>query len=216
MPARSGPWSIRVFERSQGNAFFAEELATIQSEGARRELPPMLRDILLVRIESRSAAAQELMRVVAVGGARVPERLLATVSRLSETERDEALREAVEHRLLVPAGEDIYGFRHALLREAVYQELLPGERNRLHAAYGDALAARPDLAAVMRRPPPIWRTTGTRRTTCRGRSRPRSRRLGRPSSAPASRRPRAHYERALELWDRVADASRARARIAWR
>ena len=68
-----------VFERSQGNAFFAEELVTIESEGARHELPPMLRDILLVRIESRSAAARELLRVVAAAGARVPERLLATV-----------------------------------------------------------------------------------------------------------------------------------------
>ena len=130
-----------VFERSQGNAFFAEELVTIESEGTRHELPPMLRDILLVRIESRSAAARELLRVVAAAGARVPERLLATVSQLSEAQRDEALREAVEHRLLVSAGEDVYAFRHALLREAVYQELLPGERNRLHAACGAALAA---------------------------------------------------------------------------
>ena len=46
----------------------------------------------------------------------------------------------------MPAGEDVYAFRHALLREAVYQELLPGERNRLHAACGAALRA-PELAA---------------------------------------------------------------------
>lgn len=46
-----------VFERSRGNAFFAEELAMIEGE-----LPPMLHDILLVRIEGRSAAAQEVLR----------------------------------------------------------------------------------------------------------------------------------------------------------
>ena len=90
-----------VFERSQGNAFFAEELVT--SEGG-EALPPMLHDILLVRIESRSAAAREVLRVVAAGGARVPERLLAAVSQLGDGEREEALREAVEHRRLVPSG----------------------------------------------------------------------------------------------------------------
>ena len=62
-----------VFERSQGNAFFAEELVTIEDGAARRELPPMLRDILLVRIESRSVEAREVLRVVAAGGPRVPE-----------------------------------------------------------------------------------------------------------------------------------------------
>ena len=56
-----------------------------EHRGRAAALPPMLHDILLVRIESRSAAAQELLRVVAAGGARVPERLLAAVSRCPTT-----------------------------------------------------------------------------------------------------------------------------------
>jgi DNA-binding CsgD family transcriptional regulator/tetratricopeptide (TPR) repeat protein len=36
--------------------------------------------------------------------------------------------------------DDAYAFRHALLREAIYHELLPGERSRLHAAYAELLA----------------------------------------------------------------------------
>ena len=36
-------------------------------------------------------------------------------------------------------GGDGYAFRHALLAEAVYDDLLPGERVRLHAAYAKAL-----------------------------------------------------------------------------
>ena len=129
------------------------------------------------------------------------------------TERDEALREAVEHRLLVPAGEDVYAFRHALLREAVYEELLPGERNRLHAAYGAALAARRSSRAVTTRPPPIWRTTGTRRTTCRGRSRASVAAGGAAERRSGFAEARAHYERALELWDRRARTPRPRAGI---
>ena len=64
------------------------------------------------------------------------------------------LREAVSaHVLLVDAGDGAYGFRHALVKEAVYAELLPGERTRLHARYATALAGRdaggdPRLAAL--------------------------------------------------------------------
>ena len=194
-----------VFERSEGNAFFAEELVAARGESDGRELPPMLRDILLVRIESRSAAAQQVLRVVAVGGRRVPERLLAAVSQLPETERSEALREAVEQRLLVPVGEDVYAFRHALLREAVYQELLPGERSRLHVACGTALAAHPELAggeaAAAADLAHHWYAAHD---------------LARALSASVSAgrvaeqrsgfaEARMHYERALELWGRVVD-----------
>lgn len=38
--------------------------------------------------------------------------------------------------------DDQYTFRHALLREAVHDDLLPGERTRLHRAYAEALEAR--------------------------------------------------------------------------
>ena len=178
-----------VFERSQGNAFFAEELVTIRAR-ARRELPPMLRDILLVRIESRSAAAQELLRVAAArrrararaaaGGG------LAAVRARSATRR---CARPSSSACSVPAGADVYAFRHALLREAVYQELLPGERNRLHAACGAALAASRSWPAERTRPPPISPITGTRPTICRARWPRRSRPAGWPSSARASRRP---------------------------
>ena len=166
----------------------------------------MLHDILLVRIESRSAAAREVLRVVAAGGARVPERLLAAVSQLADGEREEALREAVEHRLLVPAGADVYAFRHALLREAVYQELLPGERNRLHAACGEALAARPELAGG-----PDAAAADLAHHWYAAHDLPRALAASVAAGRVAERRSgfaeaRAHYERALELWDRVADA----------
>ena len=55
--------------------------------------------------------------------------------------------------MLVPVGADGYAFRHALLAEAVYDDLLPGERVRLHAAYAAALLrpARRGTAAELAR-----------------------------------------------------------------
>ena len=63
-------------------------------------------------------------------------------------EIEEALREAVTHHVLVADGADRYAFRHALLQEAVYGDLLPGERVRLHAAYARLLAGQGDDTAA--------------------------------------------------------------------
>ena len=114
-------------------------------EGGGQRLPSLLEDILHARFERLSAPARRLLGVVAAGGPRVREALIAAVGGLTDSERDASLRDAVDHQILAVEG-DGYVFRHALLREAAYAQLLPGERHRLHAAYGAALAARPELA----------------------------------------------------------------------
>jgi DNA-binding CsgD family transcriptional regulator/tetratricopeptide (TPR) repeat protein len=137
-----------VFERSEGNPFFVEELLRTLREGASAdELPPSLRDVLLARAERVSGPGQRLLRTAAVAGRWVPERLLAEVAAVPPAERYEALREAVDASLLVVDGAGRgYAFRHALTRDAVYQDLLPGERVDLHTAYAEALDRDPTLA----------------------------------------------------------------------
>jgi DNA-binding CsgD family transcriptional regulator/tetratricopeptide (TPR) repeat protein len=65
-------------------------------------------------------------------------------------ELDLALREAIAHHILVPSESfaDAYTFRHALLREAMYADLLPGERVRLHTAYAKLATENPDPRAA--------------------------------------------------------------------
>lgn len=131
-----------VAGRSEGNAFFAEELLAAYTEDG-ESLPATLVDVLLARVERLSEATQHVVRVASVSGRRVPHADLLAVSELSEPELEEALREAVQHHVLVTKQHqwmDVYAFRHALLREAVYGDLLPGERVRLHAAYARHLA----------------------------------------------------------------------------
>ncbi|PFG43637.1 putative ATPase [Isoptericola jiangsuensis] len=128
-----------LVERSGGVPFYVEELACCL--GA--DLPLSLRDVLLVRYSQLSAGAQELCRAVAAAGQRAPLDLLATV--LGEdtlAAAEPAVREAVDAVVLVVEA-DGYRFRHALLQEAVADELLPSERRRLHTAYAQALAALP-------------------------------------------------------------------------
>jgi predicted ATPase len=138
----------QVHERSEGNAFLVEEiLGAVQSGADPDQLPLSLRDVLLARVERLAPSTQRLLRVAAAGGPAVSDRLLAAVAGVEEAELDAALREAVEHHVLVvDETERGYVFRHALTRDAIYGDTLPRERVRIHTAYGDALSADPALA----------------------------------------------------------------------
>ncbi len=129
-----------VWDRSDGNPFFAEELATAHAEGT--QLPEALRDLLLARVEALPNAAQRVLQVAAVAGRRVDHHLLATVAAEPEGGLVELLREAVVRHVLAEAPGDGYAFRHALVQEAIYDDLLHVERGPLHAAYARALAER--------------------------------------------------------------------------
>ncbi|MET9258118.1 AAA family ATPase [Streptomyces sp. NPDC003717] len=141
-----------IFERSDGNAFFVEELAVASRGGCCAGLSDSLRDLLLVRVEALPERAQTVARIVAEGGSTVEHRLLAAVARLSEDDLIEALRAAVGANLLLPAPDgDGYRFRHSLVREAVADDLLPGERSRLNRRYAEALDADPTLVPAAER-----------------------------------------------------------------
>ncbi len=90
-----------------------------------------------------------MLRVAAVGGVHVDERLLRTVLAWPSPGFEAALRELLDHHLLEPDVDGTgYVFRHALTAEAVYEESLPGERSRLHATFAHALEKDPSLAHV--------------------------------------------------------------------
>jgi DNA-binding CsgD family transcriptional regulator/tetratricopeptide (TPR) repeat protein len=130
-----------IVARAEGNPFFIEELvAAVEVSGG--ELPTDLADLLLVRLDQLDDFGRLAVRAAAVAGRRAPHDLLARGADLDEATLDAALRAAVEANVLVAVGNDGYAFRHALLAEAVYQDLLPGERVRLHAAYAAAMSTR--------------------------------------------------------------------------
>jgi DNA-binding CsgD family transcriptional regulator/tetratricopeptide (TPR) repeat protein len=134
----------QIVDRSEGNPFFAEELLAVAAEGG---VPPTLRDILGARLDALPEQAKEVLRIAAAAGRRVDHRLLEQVATLSAPELEAGLRAAVEHEALVHDGDGFgYRFRHALFQEAVHEQLLPGERTRLHAAFADALSREPALA----------------------------------------------------------------------
>jgi DNA-binding NarL/FixJ family response regulator len=129
-----------VFARSEGNPLFVEELL-----GCGDDLPESLRDLVLARVQRLPGQTQDVLRIASAAGARAGHALLNAVSGLGDDDLEHALRPAVAANVLV-ADPEGYAFRHALIREAMYEDLLPGERGRVHARFAEAITADPSLA----------------------------------------------------------------------
>ena len=129
----------RFFERGEGNPLFTEELLAAGADG-RGRLPSTLRDALLLRIERLPETSRGLLRILAVAGRLKHDHFVA----VCETDEDElaaGLRGAVEQQVIGVGRDERYGFRHALLREVIYDDLLPGERAELHLRLARVLEA---------------------------------------------------------------------------
>jgi len=196
-----------VFARSQGNPFFTEELLAVVRAGS-GELPATLRDLLRGRIQALPERARQALEVVAVAGRRVPHRLLAAVAGLDDRQLDGALRAAVASQLLMTTpGADGYDVRHALLREVIDGDLLPGERTRLQTALAHTIAdllgsGELDWSGSAAEVAVHWDRAGDLPKALAWSVRAGVEADGIYAYAEALH----HYGRALELWDRVADA----------
>jgi DNA-binding CsgD family transcriptional regulator len=139
------PWlADAVYRRAEGNPLFVEELL---SDGClTTELPESLRDLLLAAVRRLPEETQDLLRAASAGGQRTGHALLAAVTGLGNDDLERTVRPAVAANVLI-AGQSDYAFRHALIREAIYDDLLPGERTRLHTRFAQVLAADAELVA---------------------------------------------------------------------
>ncbi len=194
----------RLYGRSEGNPLFAEELIAAGADG-RAALPPTLRDALMLRTERLPEAAQEVLRLLAVAQ-RADHALLADAGELDAPDLRVALREAAAGHLIVAGQDGLYRFRHALLREVVHDDLLPGEHAELHLALARALERRAEAGGNG-----AWISAGIAHHYRSAGDQPAALRAS-VHAAQAASRVHAHgeaaglLERALEIWDRVPDA----------
>ncbi|WP_049574356.1 ATP-binding protein [Nonomuraea sp. SBT364] len=182
-----------IVTRADGNPFYAEELATAVAEGD--TLPDSLASLLMSRVEVLSPASQQVLRAAAVAGRSVEDELLREVSGLPLPDFEEAVREIVSRGLLRVHGHG-YAFRHALLQEAVYTDLLPGERTRLHADFARLLTSPAELAHHHVASHNLAGAVAASAEAGR-----LAERLGAPAEAHS------HYDQVLSLWDRVDNAA---------
>jgi hypothetical protein len=131
-----------AYQRTEGNPLFVEAL--LGDGGLGSGLPESLRDLVVAGVRRMPEPTQEVVRVASAGGERVGHALLAAVIGLDEPALASALRPAVAANVLL-TDVDGYKFRHNLIREAVHDELLPGERGELHGRFARVIGDDPAL-----------------------------------------------------------------------
>ncbi|MFI6938819.1 AAA family ATPase [Streptomyces sp. NPDC050418] len=202
----------RIVERAEGNAFYAEELLAATADDVNGsgavDVPSGLADVLLVRFEQLSGTAQEVLRAASVAGRSVGHEVLRAVVELPTDELESALREAMGRQLLVAGGiagetsgeRDTYSFRHALIQETVYTDLLPGERVRLHRVFAQLPATRSRPAARAHHARESHDLPGALEASLEAAD--HAHRVGAPAEELR------HLEAALDLWQAVAAGDR--------
>ena len=150
---RPGEGLVRaVHERTEGNPFFVTELLRLlQSEGglqgddalatARREIPTGVQDVLRRRLARLPEQTNAVLLVAAVAGRGFDLDLVETVAGLEDEHALEAVEAAVVAGLVVEDQQMVgkYRFTHALIREAIYEQLSRARQARLHARVAQAL-----------------------------------------------------------------------------
>ena len=155
-----------LHERTSGLPFAVEEVVRLLAErhDLTREdghwvrkaidelvVPPAVADSVVARVDRLPPAARAVLAAAAVLEGDADEASLQSVTGLPGDAVDQGL-EATFAAGLLQHSPDRYGFRHALVRDAVYESLAPPARRLLHGRAADHLSERaePPLAALAR------------------------------------------------------------------
>ncbi len=199
--------SQQVVERSEGNPLYAEELLAAGPGG----LPEQLGALMLARVDALSDTTRGLLRLASANGSRLDAELMCHVTGLDAAAVDASLREALAANVVTHVGSHL-DFRHGLLREAVYGDLMPGERTEAHRLIAEAVERRSEADASLSDLGVVafhWHAARDLRRAYQA-----SVRAGLAAHKLGLRDGIAHLERALELYDRVPhDAGPVRAEL---
>ncbi len=195
----------QVLARGRGNPFFTSELVAAHVSG--ETIPIVLSDLISAEIADLDDRSILVLGAVATVGREASHELLAAIVDLPDHELEAAVRTVINERMLI-VDNDAYRFRHPLLGEVVYADLLPPQRARLHRSI--AVTLQKQTADVLRRADRAGELAfhldrgGDREAAFSA--------LLAAADAAETVAPGAafgHLERAFELWDSVSEASAA-------
>ena len=150
-----------VTERTSGVPLFVEEVTRLLLERGEQRgvqaIPPTLQQSLTARLD-RLGPAREVAQIAAVIGRGFSYPLVRAVAKMEGEALQAALERLAEADILLVQGlppESEYRFKHALIQDAAYENLLKSRRQALHRRTGEVLrdqfatsaAAEPELLA---------------------------------------------------------------------
>lgn len=150
-------FALLITEKAEGNALFAEEIVSFLAErgalrtnagkvefyaGAAAALPASLQSLLTARVDRLAPKDRALLQAAAVIGRRFDPQLLAVVAD-DPGDLEARLAAMQAHDLVYPKSKSgDHSFKHALVRDALYQSLLTGPRSALHLKIAEEIERR--------------------------------------------------------------------------
>jgi DNA-binding CsgD family transcriptional regulator len=143
-----------LYEESGGNPFYLEQLARASDGAARVELgaqssiaelrvPPMVVAALAEELALLTAGSRRVLQGASVAGDPFEPELAAAASDVDEAEAMDAVDELLSAELIRPTtGPRRFGFRHPIVRRAVYEASPAAWRIKAHERVARALADR--------------------------------------------------------------------------
>jgi DNA-binding CsgD family transcriptional regulator len=136
-----------LYRLTEGNPFFLEEALKAMIEAGEWEhipsgelrVPRTVQLAVQHRLDRLSPAARKLVSLAAVMGRRFNIELIQSLMNQPHEELTRQLRELRDAQIIIEESTDVYAFRHALTREAIYQDILGLERKALHRAIATVL-----------------------------------------------------------------------------
>ena len=137
-----------VYRLAEGNPFFAEEIcASLIASGdvyyagsrwrrkplAQIDIPDSVQRVVQRRLERIGRPAREIVDLAAVSGRTFDFAVLQALTDLDDGELLALVKELLSAQLIVEESAERFAFRHALIREVLYGQLLARERQALHA-----------------------------------------------------------------------------------
>jgi class 3 adenylate cyclase/tetratricopeptide (TPR) repeat protein len=160
-----------IYGHTEGNPFFVQQVmhalverGDIYREGDRWErrtieeieVPESVRSVIGRRLSRLAEETQALLREASVLGQTFNFDELKLVTMRGEEEMEAALKEASDAGIARPLEKDNYAFDHALTQQALYSELSPRRRRKIHLAAGEALEKLPDPRPLKRAGELAW------------------------------------------------------------
>ena len=150
-----------IYTLTEGNPFFVEEmLKSLISAGELRYVdgtwerrldrsdsdgfsfvPRSVQDAVKQRTDRLSVAAKQVLTLAAVAGRRFDFTLLQQVLHEDEDQLLLLMKELIAAQLVVEESADQFAFRHTLIRQAIYNDLMARERRSLHKTIANTLEA---------------------------------------------------------------------------
>jgi tetratricopeptide (TPR) repeat protein len=131
-----------LYELTEGNPFFIEEVLKSQQSAADLQLlhiPRTIQATVQRRIEPLSPAARQLLTLAAVMGRRFDFGLLQHLTHKAEQELVEVIKELMAAQLVIEETADRFVFRHTLTQRAVYSGLLVREQRAFHRLIAETI-----------------------------------------------------------------------------